>query len=258
MAINFIQTDSGGMQFRDDASSKVLLDIEPQGALYSDATKKVTLFDDFLGRELSTQWTSLKGSHASAVDYTVSGGEDGITFGRTGANATDTMANNGLQLVGGTNFKASKGNLVFETRVKSLNVDFFQLFVGFTDSESLEMPFSLGSEDALTSTASNAVGFLFDTEADTDNWFSVGVKSNTDATHSDLGSAPVGNTYDTLRVEINADEVARFYLNGSKVGPDMSAAVSGSASLVPTVAALSHAAAYRQVTIDYIFVQQDR
>jgi hypothetical protein len=77
---------------------------------------------------------------------------------------------------------------------------------------------SAGSAETVTTNASDAFGFVFDTNFDTDTFHLVGVAANTDATVQTLTTAPVADDYITLRVECTAAGVATFYINGAQVG----------------------------------------
>jgi hypothetical protein len=122
------------------------------------------------------------------------------------------------------------------------------------------MPFTLGASDAITSNATNAVGVVFDTGADTDNWWLVGVKADVDATAQNAGSAPTANTMETWRIVVSVAGAATFFRNGTQVGTQMSNAVTANASnpLVPVVAAFSRGAASRTIDVDYIRIKLNR
>lgn len=221
----------------------------------------ITLTDDFLGEEIDGyKWQSLIGSNASCQQAILLQDQTrGMGRLTTGADAGGTMALNGCQLQGALNWSANQGGLVIEGRLLMSAITNVAVFFGFTDQVSaLEMPFTLAAGDVLTSNATDAVGVLFDTGADTDNWWAVGVAADVDATKQNLAVAPVAATMEYWRIEITTAGVATFYRNGSLVGSAMTAALTASAQLTPVVVAFSRGAASRTIDVDFINVQAQR
>lgn len=236
------------------------------GQYYYGPGRVVQLFDDFTGggQALSTTavdgWKSTKGSDPQCVDFTVTPALNGTVVGTIG-DTTATMAVSGVQLDAGLDWRASQGDLVFETRVQISQITDIAVFFGFTDQVSaLEMPIhSAASADTITTNATDAVGFMFDTSMTTDNWWLVGVANNVDATSQNAGSAPAAATYVVLRVELTTAGVATFYINGVAVGTAMTAAVTASVSLTPVLAGFNRTtSATPTITADYIYVSATR
>lgn len=228
---------------------------------------RVVLMDDFLGDVIADQWNGRVGSNGSAtlpaVQLTATAIDNGRVLLKTGNDAGGTMALNGCQLDSALNWICNKGGLLFESRVRlNAGITSVAWFVGFTDQvAALEMPFTLAAGNVLTSNASNAVGFLFDTDADTDNWWAVGVADDVDATKQDLGVAPVSGTFETLRVDINRSGTAVFRRNGQVIGSVMTGALQGPTSsdeLTPVIAGFARGASQRQFEADYIYCEQNR
>lgn len=227
---------------------------EPNSAL-------VTLFDDFVGEEIDGfRWQSLIGTDASARQAIVLADQaGGVVRLTTGADAGASMALNGVQLHSQLNWRTNKGALVWEARVTIDAITLVALFIGLTDQRAaLEMPFTLAAGDILTSNASDAVGVLFDTAADTDNWWLVGVAADIDAVKQNTAVAPVAATFETWRIELSATGVATFYRNGVLIGAAMAAAVTASALLTPVIAAFSRTNASRNIDVDQQLVQMQR
>lgn len=223
-----------------------------------DIQNKCISFDDFLGDVLADQWNApTKGTDAQTVAPAITAAAGGTVTMVTGDDAAADMATNGVALNSELNWKAGQGNLVLEARVKVSAITAVQLFVGFTDTKALEFPVNVGAADALTTTATDAVGFTFDTGADTDKIWLVGVANNTDATAQNSALAYVADTYKILRVEVTDAGVATFYIDNTQVGTAMTGAVTTTVALTPVVAAYSGAAS-RTVTVDYIMVSADR
>ena len=231
------------------------------GTLRRSPTSIVELKEDFLGEEIDGyKWQSLIGSDAECRQAIVRADQyGGVVRLTTGDDAAASMAVNGVVLHSQKNWRANGGGLVWEARVAIDVITAVAVFIGLTDNRAtLEMPFTLGAGDALTSNATDAVGVLFDTGADTDDWWLVGVAGDVDATKQDAGVAPVAGTFETWRIEINAAGAALFYRNNVLVGSAMTAALTASALLTPVVAAFARGAAGRNVDVDLINVAQQR
>lgn len=227
---------------------------------------RAVLFDDFLGDAIVTTnfGNPTKGSDGGTVDFAHLTGVNGLLKGTTGAGATTTMAVNGIQLHSALQWKANQSTLPrklsFQTRIKISAITAISLFCGFTDQiAALEAPFeSAASGDTVTSNATDACGFLFDTDMTTDNIWLCGVKGDTDATKQDSGLAFVADTFRTLRIEIDSNEIATFFIDGVQVGTAMTGALTKTVALTPVIAAFSQSAASRDVTLDYIHCAADR
>jgi hypothetical protein len=221
----------------------------------------VTLDDDFVGQEIDGyKWTSRVGTDSECVHPEVLADQaGGVVRMTTGDDAAASMAVNGVQLQSQLNWKADKGGLTAEFRVAIDTITSVCVFLGLTDQRSaLEMPFTLAAGDTLTSNASDAVGVLFDTAADTDNWWMVGVAADVDATKQNSALAPTAGTFETWRIDVSATGVATFYRNGTLVGTAMTGAVTQSAALTPVVAAFSRTSASRNIDVDKARVQAQR
>lgn len=218
------------------------------------------LYDDFLGDVIADQWNSRKGSDGSAVDWAINAQVNGAIRATTGAGAGASMAENGVQLESGLNWRASNGGLSMTARVRIEAITTCALFVGFTDQVSaLEAPIvSAASADTITTNATDAVGFMFDTSMSTDTFHLVGVANDVDATGQAVTNAPVAATYVTLRVDVSSAGVASFYIDGVQVGTTMTGAVTASVALTPVVTFFRRAATATYIDCDYIRVKQDR
>lgn len=230
------------------------------------APHRCVLFDDFLGDAIvATNWgNATKGSDGQTVDFAHLTGVNGLLRGTTGDDAAATMAVNGIQIHSALQWKANSSTkprrLVMECRLALSAITGISIFVGFTDQiAALEQPcISAGSGDTITTNADDCVGFMFDTAMTTDTWWLVGSKGTVDATKQNSGIAPVAATQTVLRVEVDSDENAFFFIDGVPVGAVMASAVTKTVALTPVVAAYSNAAASRNIDLDYIFVSSDR
>lgn len=217
--------------------------------------------DDFMVQSLldtSTPWILNSGSDDVAADPAVTSPlEAGGVIQLVSGDAGTGVAADGSQLVYAFPMQADDGGgLVGEAKLKIVSaVTNCQVNVGFTDSTSLELPVSIGGSDALTTTASDFAGFVYDTGADTDQWFGVAVDSNTDDTSSaTTGVAPTADTYQILRVEVSADgTVVRFLIDGIerlKLNPG-SAGVSPDVNLYFTIIVNSTTTTSKTVKVDW-------
>lgn len=197
----------------------------------------VALFDDFLGDVLDANWNYVEGTDASPTDAAVFAGGIGGVLRMSSGDAGTGLAADLAQLNSFLNWRAANGDLVVEARGKLSSLTNAYLFVGFTDVNTLEAPIeSSASGDLVTSNATDAVGFMFDSRMATDNFWLVGVKADVDATKQNSGVAPVAGDYVTLRVVLSAAGAAYFFVNGVMVGTEMVAAVTPTVALTPTIA----------------------
>lgn len=220
----------------------------------------VSLFDDFLGDVLADEWNAVE-TDTDGAQAVLAGGIGGvlrITSGNDDGNVVVLPDLSGVTSY--LNWQASNGGLAVQTRIKISRITLAYIFVGFTDLITIEAPvIASGTGDGITTNASDAVGFMFDTGADSDTWFLVGVAGDTDATAQVLATAPVADDYVTLRVEVSAAGLATFYINGTQVGTSMSGAVTAATDLTPCVY-VSNTDGTNAITldVDYVHVSMNR
>lgn len=197
----------------------------------------IELWDDFEGDVLADQWDTKEGTDSATSDAAILAGGIGGILRITTGDAGTGLAADMVQLTRALQWQASNGDLCYEIRLKMSQITEAYCFVGFTDlAASLEAPIiSAGSADTITTNASDAVGFMFDTRMATDNWWLVGVAADVDATLQNSGYAPVADTFQTLRVEVSSAGAAKFFRNGVTVGSVMAGAVTPGADLTPTI-----------------------
>ena len=196
------------------------------------------------------------GSDAQAADPVISGNALSLV---SGDDSTGTFAVNGSQAIGDTGYTLSAGPVFIEAKVKISAITNVQAYFGLTDQKvALEIPIeSAGSADTLTSNATDAVGFMFDTRMTTDNIWLVGVNNDVDETAENSALAFVADTYKILRIEINTSGDATFYIDGVAIGTVMTTACRTSVPLYPTLCVSESALASRTMTADYLYVRQD-
>lgn len=221
---------------------------------------KVVLFDDFLGDVLQDPWNAVE-TDTDGAQAVLAGGIGGvlrITTGNDDGNGVVLPDASGVTSY--LNWQASNGGLAMQARVKMSRITDAYLYVGFTDLVTIEAPvISAGSAETITTNATDAVGFVFDTNFTTDTFHLVGVATDVDATVQTLTSAPVADDYITLRVEITSAGVATFFINGSPVGTAMAGAVTAAADLTPIVLASNQdGTTALTCDVDYIHVVMSR
>jgi hypothetical protein len=195
----------------------------------------VSNIDDFIGDALDAKWNIVEGTDSATSDAAILASGIGGVLRFTTGDAGTGLAADMIQMTQALQWKPSNGGLVAQARFKLSAITTCYCFFGFTDVVTLEAPIeSAASADTLTSNATNAVGIMFDTRMSTDNWWLVGVATDVDATAQDTGYAPVADTYETWRIEVNASGVATFFRNGIQVGTSVSGAVAAAAVLTPT------------------------
>jgi hypothetical protein len=219
---------------------------------------RVVFFDDFIGDVIADQWNYVEGTGNPADAAILAGGIGGVVRVTTGAAGTGLAADLS-QLTQALQWQASNGDLVFQARVKFSAITTCSLFLGFTDVVTLEAPVIGATGTTITTNATDAVGFLFDTTLTSAFWQLVGVANDVDATRQSTTVAPVAAQYQTFRIEVSTTGVATFFINGVQVGTAMSGAVTPGTDLTPTLSAgkLSVAAAMT-MDVDYVHVAMDR
>src|SRR5215208_6580027 len=110
------------------------------------------IFDHFTGASLNTGlWTAVEGTDSATSAAALSSAPGGVLLLTTGDAGTGAAADM-EQIVSQLAYKASEGGLSMETRIKLSAITTCLLFVGFTDSLSLEVPIeSAASANTLTS-----------------------------------------------------------------------------------------------------------
>lgn len=223
----------------------------------------VAFFDDFEGDVVADQWNFVEGTDNTTSDGAISAAVNGL-FLLTGGDSAGTVAADAAELNRELNWQARQ-NLWFHTRVKLASIASVSCFFGFTDTKSLEQAiYSAGSVNTITTDATDAVGFFFDTAMSTVNWWAAGVANDVDATHQNLGVAPVADTWETFSIQLNYDPVtnaiaADFYRNGQRIGSKMSAACRYNIALTPCfLVRPKSAVAGKTMSIDYVNVAGDR
>lgn len=213
------------------------------------------LFDTFDTGGTLAHYELFNGSDAEAVDPVISAN----TLVMVSGNAGTGFAADGSQAIGDNGYTLNAGTTIVEARLKLSAITTVGMFFGLTDQKTaLEVPIeSAASADTITTNATDAIGFMFDTSMATDNIWLVGVNNNVDETAQNSAIAPVADTYITLRLEVNASGDASFYINGAAVGSTMTTAAAVGVTLYPTLAVSARTTSSRTMTVDYLYLRQD-
>lgn len=227
-----------------DASLKVWLPYTHSLYIPFSATAGI-LADTYREASLRSHWTANRGTDtADAITFAIeSAGIGAMTTGNGGTG----FASDGVYKVGPSAGTAATVAKRYVERIKTSAITNVSIFMGFTDTASFEEPMSL-SGTTFTTTATDAVGLLFDTAATTDTIRFHAVNNNTDATSPvDTGLAYVADTYVELAVEVDTDGTARGYIDGTLVGTLTSAVATGVA-LYPVLTATARSTAVRKIS----------
>jgi len=181
-----------------------------------------------------------------------------IDAGSTGGTITCATTTNGdvEKIAGNRNWVCgTMGTVVFEARVK-LNTSLTQgCFIGLTDDNTTdEVPIDLDT-GTLTTTATDAVGFVYDSQESTP-FYMCSVAADIDGAQTTTGVAPVVATYNTFRIVLDLAGNALFFIDGKQVG-SRATCVTTTTSLCPCIANLGSGTA-SGMTCDYIYVSGGR
>lgn len=220
----------------------------------------VSFFDDFLGDLVQDEWGFVEGTDSATSEAAILAGGIGGVLRLTTGDAGTGYAADAEQMNMALQWQASNGGLFLEARLKLSAITTCYAFIGFTDTLSLEAPIvSASSANTLTTNATDAVGFMFDTNMTADTWWLTGVAGDTDATAQNTGYAPVADTYAKFRIEISSAGAATFFYNGVLVGTTMTGAVTAATDLTPIIAVSKlSVTASMTMDIDYVALGMNR
>jgi hypothetical protein len=237
----------------------------------------IELFEDFAGAEHADALS--EGEHIGP--YRVIG--DSLTDSGSGIIIQEASALNGVGrfttndedkhcvgLCTGRMFDVSKmGTIIIEERIKfddeATKASFMGLITANDNALQFETSVLTASTNAVSYVASNVIGFYHDSEvSNADAWYAVYTGGTTAAvtTISSLeltGTDSVSNTYQILRLEIQNNGTARWYVDGV-----LEMTVSGACSVTEDMAAASIVANKNNTSstedqdLDYLAVRANR
>lgn len=258
MSYNINQLANGDTDIVNPSGEKAVT-FKKIGGLYAQHDRKVQFYDDFLGDALDARWSGAAGSDSPAAVSVATITTGGIATVKTG-DSNASVAADTSSLTHGLNWKASGGNLVFEARCKVDAITNVKLFIGWTDTlatTTLEVPINM-TTGTLTTTATDACGFMFDTAATNVKWQLTGVANDVDASVINSNVAPTAATYQIFKIELTTSGAATFYIDNVKYG-SLSGAVTPSVLLTPVFCARAAGdTTPKSLDIDYVWISQTR
>jgi hypothetical protein len=162
---------------------------------------------------------------------------------------------------------ALMGTLILESRIRFTDLDTKVMFVGFSDVNADDMSieddlFDVTAETTIENTASDMCGFYFQSELTADESLHACYKggttaSSTDTTDNDLAVDLVKGEWAILRLEIDNNGTARWYIDG-ELKKTLAGAISTSTDLAACVGVGSVGGAQETMDVDYVLVEANR
>ena len=227
------------------------------------------VLDDFYGKadtEVDHGWILNSGSDGAAIDPAIDTAQQGGIWKLVSGAGDGTTAVDGSGMVWADmpiQLDAGGGITIVEARVRiNTAITGVALQLGLTDSTALEEAFS-NAADVITSNASDAVAFLYDSDATTKEWFGVAVDTDADdAGNATTGAAPVADTWQILRIEIDTTGATiNFFVDNALAASLALAASTGvgpNVVLYPFIMSCSDGVASKTCEVDFMRVSGAR
>jgi len=160
---------------------------------------------------------------------------------------------------------ALMGTLIMETRIQFADLDTKSIFIGFSDeNDEGETAILTSSATTISGSTSDYVGFHWDhsmTGVSEDDWHAVyrggATTYTTDSALLDLDETIVEDEWDILRVEVDNNGTARWYVNGD-LKKTLAGAVSTTTNLAAQILLEAHGDNVEVAYVDYILVEANR
>ncbi len=240
---------------------------------------KIKLFNDFTGEEIylpavvhanadGALWNigggfTIKGDDINDTVAGVVAVEDGLN-GQITLETSDAADGDSMYCTTETCFKPSvNAPMILEARVETDALTNRQIYMGWSGTVAdTQSDIASGSGSTIALTETNQCGFLYDVGLTTDiEWHMVHAGGTTTGVTDGLllnsGVTPVINEMNILRVEIDNNGTARWYIDGVLL-KTLAGAVSTTAVFGACVGAICTGAYKAKVTIDYIAVEANR
>ncbi len=237
----------------------------------------IRLFEDFFGPELLIASTAVLGTIG---DFRVIG--DGLAVNDSGVVGLETDGLNGVVQLTATDEDihccglatslmfdvALMGTIVVEARVRFDDLNTKSAFIGLcsvnSDSVAVQTSIISTSTTTITYTASHICGFYLNSEDDDDeDWFAVykggTATAITDSTAIDLDDDAVAGEFQVLRLEVDNNGTARWFIDGVLLKTK-----TGAVSLTANLAALcileneNNTSDPELMDVDYLLVKAGR
>ena len=238
---------------------------------------KILLFDDFAGPEIPVEQNLAYAAAGAAAPrigpFKVTGD---LAETDTGIINVDGKVNGWVRISGnnedgkgvaigtGTVFSPSlNGPIAIETRVEMAALTTRSIFIGFTDANADDVAEPQTSNTVtMTPVASDYCGFVLDSQlTDSADWHAVfrggDVTASTTSTDLDLDEDATAAESQVLRVEIDTNGTARWYVDG-KLKSTQTGAVSTTVVQAAIVGCWGTTTTAANLDIDYIAVEANR
>ena len=239
---------------------------------------KILLFNDFAGPEIPVATNVAYGTTAGGCNYYL--GDFKVTgdLADTDAGVVGLAKANGWVRLTGTNEAEAgcavgteavfsptlNGPFAIEARVETQTLSARNLLIGFCDvnADASVVPPTVGSGTTVTLTASDLCGFSYDsTYTDSADWHMAynggSTTGETTSTNIDADEAVVASTSQVLRVEIDTNGTARWYIDGD-LKQTVTGAVSTSTDLAVLLMVEAKGAAVEAMDVDYVLIESNR
>jgi hypothetical protein len=224
----------GRLEFYDSVSGEVV-----------DILAQNRLMDDFNGPAIdnTNDW------NVTAVNAGTATADGGFMILTTGIADDDNVEVASELVFSGT------GHAIAECKLRNDDVLKQSFFFGFTDAitEGADLiPLDFSNAGAYLSTASNAAGFVLDTDktANGDTLFCCSVMANTDTTPVTTGYVPLISTLMRLRVEV-IDTTAYYWVNNVFI-TSIASSVTAATPLCVYLGTINREGAANTLDVDYI------
>jgi len=238
---------------------------------------KICLFDDFAGPEIPVANAVAYGTSAGGCNYYIGCFKVTGKLGETDAGVVSLAKSGGWVRLTGTNeadegcaigtevcfSPALNGPLAVETRIETQALTARNLWVGFSGvNADSNVPPATGATTTVTYVDDDVIGFLYDsTFTDANDWHAVHqggtAAAATVSTTVDMDEDAVAAQSQVLRVEIDVDGTARWYIDG-KLKQTVSAAADPDELLCATIAAYGTTTTIADLDSDYLAVEANR
>jgi len=225
---------------------------------------RIEVFEDFLSFTVATMGTT-RLPQGNILYSSVNEGSFAITVDEPGgilSCVTDTGDNDNVA-IHTSPFKAADGGCVMEARFKLAAITTPAVFCGFSEllaADTPVCPIEASGTSATLSSSGATAGLLFDIDCTTDVWYAVCADNSAAATGNLTASiAPVADSFDVVRVEVDPNGTARVYHAKNDTGLQLIAtfteALTTSVILFPVLLCENRSGAANTMEVDYFYAK---
>lgn len=239
---------------------------------------KIILFDDFCGPEIPVANAVAYGTSAGGCNYYIGPFKVTGDLGETDTGVVSLAKASGYVRISGNNEDGKgvaigtevvfspvlNGTLVCECRLELQALTTRSIFVGFANANADDVaePFT-STGTTITVVASNAVGFILDSQLTAGTVWHM-VHSGGSTANSTLSTAVVGDSIaavtaesDLLRVEVDPNGTARWYINGA-LQQTVTGAVATTTLMAGMVGCWGTTTTAADADVDYLLIEANR